>query len=527
MKTIYNLGLVAVAGMLTFSSCSDDFLQKDSLTSVSTSTFWTTESDATEGLAACYDGLQSKYLYNGDTYSGGPLNMDCMTDNGGHFNWSGWMAGYDICNGIHTSSSWLVSDFWKASYEEIKRCNTLIDNIDRVSMDANTVATYKAEAKVLRALIYLNLTMTYNDVPFLTHVQSLTDAESEKSDRATIVEAIMQDLKDAADVLPTTASARGRITKGAALSILGRTALYNQKWADAISAYKSVMNLGYALYPDYAGLFTEENEGCSEIIFSVRYEGPGKEEGSAIGGHWDTPLEAVNGTLDLADAFYTTAGTPTTDTKICEKKADGSPDLWNVNTARYDNRDPRLKATLFVPGMAWKNNTNLYGGAAASYSTIYVMKYFNPNLNWSSSWDSGQDFYISRYAEVLLSLAEALVENGSYNYSEVTGLVNQVRARAGMPSVEDVEGSSLSQEELRQVIRHERRVETAFEGLRLFDLYRWKELKNAADRINKEASDNGFLYEMRNFRGEQEYVWPLPQSELDANPKLVQSSLWK
>lgn len=528
MKTIRKNYIALALCVITFAltSCSDDFLQKDSLTAVSSSTFWQTEADAEEGLAACYDGLQNYWLYNGSPYYCGILNMDCMTDNGGHFNWSGWMGGYDICNGIHSSSSWIVSEYWKASYEVIKRCNTLIANIDRVEMDDATVARYKAEAIVIRSLMYTNLTMTYNDVPYLKDVQSINNAECAKTDRETIVDDVIVDLKAAADALPTEASARGHVTKGAALSLLGRLALYNEKWDEAISAYKQVENLGYSLFSDYSTLFTEANEGCSEIVWAVRYEGPGKEEGSSLGGHWDTPLEAMNGTIDFADEFYFKDGTKCTDKKVCEYYEDGSADLWTLNTARYENRDPRLRATLFIPGMAWGDKDWYYGGAAASYSTIYVMKYFNPELNWSTSWDSGQDFYIIRYAEVLLSLAEAYIEKGT-NTDEAVALIDQVRQRAGMPKVEDVEGSGLSQSALRDIVRHERRVELGFEGLRLFDLYRWRLLKDAVDRINAEASYYNFWYETRNYRGDQEYEWPIPQTELDCNSQLEQNSLWK
>jgi len=157
------------------------------------------------------------------------------------------------------------------------------------------------------------------------------------------------------------------------------------------------------------------------------------------------------------------------------------------------------------------------------------LKYFNPSLSSSGSFDSGQDFYIIRYAEVLLSLAEALVEKGGYSYDEVVGLVDEVRNRVKMHTVGEIESKNgqLDQAGLREVIRHERRVETAFEGLRLFDLYRWKELKNAVDRINKEAADNQLQYEYRNYRGEMEYVWPIPLHETDANPNLEQNELWK
>lgn len=535
----YIMLLSALSGV-ALSSCSDSFLQRDSLVAVSSNTFWANEDDALSGLAACYDGLQYHFLYNDgnqekwDVGAGcSPLGMDCMTDNGGHFNWSGWMPGYDICNGIHTPASWMVTSYWMGSFEVIKRCNALIGNIDRVPMSENKIEIFKAEAVVLRSLMYTNLTTLYHDVPYFTSMQSVTEAYSKKTDRATIVADVMKDLKDASAVLPSTAEVWGRATKGTALALLGRLALYNGMWDEAINAYREVRKLGYSLYRgDYKDLFTEANEQCSEIIMSVRYEGPGKEEGNTIGWSYGTPLEAMNGTIDLADAFYKTDGTPFTDKSkesIAPLGEDGNLQLeWAYGT-RYDNRDPRLKATLFTPYQGWNENWEAYGGAAPSYSSLYVMKYFNPSLGYPASFDSGQDFYIIRYAEVLLSLAEALVEKGGYDYDEVVGLVDAVRDRAHMPKVGEVEGKAgqVSQTVLRDVIRHERRVETAFEGLRLFDLYRWKELKNAVDRINKEAADYGLNYEYRNYRGEMEYVWPIPLNETDANPNLEQHTLWK
>lgn len=297
--------------------------------------------------------------------------------------------------------------------------------------------------------------------------------------------------------------------------------------------------MGYSLDPSYAKLFTQSGETSPEIIFAVRYEGPGMSEGAAFNAHWNTPLEAMNGTIDLADAYYCKDGKPTTDTKIAELNNEGGLDVSKPNPAHFENRDPRLYSTLFVPGMLWNGKggidtsasnpyANVYGGVAASLSTIYVYKYFDPT-DTSNSWDNGQDFYVVRYAEVLLSLAEAMVQKGGYAYSDVTALVNEVRQRAdvNMPTVEEVEGTSLSKDELLEVIKHERRVELAFEGLRLFDLYRWKELDKAVANIENERTMYGLAYEARKFNGERDYVWPLPTAELDTNKKLVQHDLWK
>ena len=527
------LTLGLMAGTLTAAtSCSDSFLQKDSLTEISSSTFWQTPEDALMALTACYDALQSNWLYNADQYTFGPLYMECISDNGGHFNWSGWVPGYDVAMGIQNSSSWVFSDYWNACYETINRCNLLISNVDRVEgLSDSDKECYKAEAIVLRSLMYINLTITYQDVPYLTEPLTLDNAECAKTDRETIVESVMTDLKACVEVLPQTAD-RGRITKGAALAILGRMALYNEKWADAIAAYREIMGLGYSLYDDYDELFTQTGETSNEIIFAVRYEGPGVSEGAAYNAHWNTPLEAMNGTLDLADDYYMKAtGLKTTDTNYGVMKSDGTLDVSQPNAAHFEGRDPRLYTTLFVPGMYWNGKGGegaWYGGAAASLSMVYVMKYFD-DTDTNNSWDNGQDFYIVRYAEVLLSLAEALVQSGEYDEAEVRSLINQIRQRptVDMPRVEDVEGTGLSAERLLEIIKHERRVELAFEGLRLFDVYRWHELDKAVANIEHERTSLGLAYEARTYNGERDYVWPIPLSELESNSMLEQHELWK
>lgn len=522
------IGLALMSGAL-MTSCSDSFLQRDSLTESSSSTYWQTPDDALTALAACYDALQSNQLYNSDQNSFGPLYMDCVSDNGGHFNWSGWIEGYDVAMGIHNPSSGLFSEYWKASFEVIGRCNLLLANVDKINISDAEKARFKAEAIALRALIYTNLTMTYQDVPYLTEPLTLENPEKEKSSRADIVASVMADLKATAPDLPETAD-RGRLTRGAAYAILGRLALYNEKWSDAIAAYEEVMKLGYSLHPSYKELFTQKGETSNEIIFGVRFEGPGQKEGASFNAHWNTPLEALNGTLDLADDYYTLEGKKTTDTNYGVMK-DGKLDVTQPNAEHFANRDPRLYVTLFVPGMTWNGKGGegaWYGGAAASLSSVYVMKYFDPT-DTSNSWDNGQDFYVIRYAEVLLSLAEALVQNGNYDEARVRDLVNQVRQRADvmMPTVESVEGTGLSKEALLEVIKHERRVELAFEGLRLFDVYRWKELDKAVANIEKERTTLGLSYEPRQYNGERDYVWPIPTNELDSNKKLEQHDLWK
>jgi hypothetical protein len=160
------------------------------------------------------------------------------------------------------------------------------------------------------------------------------------------------------------------------------------------------------------------------------------------------------------------------------------------------------------------------------------MRKWTEENNSENHFDSPQDFYVIRYAHVLLMRAEALVQSGSYSEGEVIGLINHIRDRVNMPHVEDVEGTGLSQSELLEVVKHERRVETAFEGLRYFDLMRWGELKKKYDEYMnggelQEMKDRGFPTPRdRVFEDPKHWKWPIPQSELDNNKALEQHSEW-
>ena len=120
-----------------------------------------------------------------------------------------------------------------------------------------------------------------------------------------------------------------------------------------------------------------------------------------------------------------------------------------------------------------------------------------------------------------------MFEKGGYSQDQITKYIDEVRQRVNMPKVEDVEGTGLSQEQLRQIVRHERRVELAFEDLRFADLYRWGEWKNSIERINKEFETYGAAGNyVRSYRGDRDDVWPIPQNEIDTDKNLKQHKEW-
>ena len=179
-----------------------------------------------------------------------------------------------------------------------------------------------------------------------------------------------------------------------------------------------------------------------------------------------------------------------------------------------------------APGMEWNDKVYDYSAddkKLAAKSTCHIRKFFTPE-DTDNEYDSPMDYYVIRYAEVLISLAEAMNEKGGYSPSDITKYVNELRARVGMPSVENAEvakmGKTLDQETLREIIRHERRIELAFEDLRFEDLYRWKDMETgktewevSQERLSGWEVGKVSLYQ-RNFRGPQDTVWPIPQTDL-------------
>lgn len=526
----YILGLLVTLSFVM--ACSDDFLNTENPNQPSETTFWTSENDALMGLTACYDGMQDGDLYNDniDGWKFGFLARETSTDNGDH-SWGDWMLGSTIPKCASSTTDECFQKYWKANFEVIKRANILLKNIDRCGMSEEKASAMKAEAIAIRALMYCNLTSVFRDVPYLTEPLTLAQAQAPKTPKAEIAEAIIKDLKDNVSKLPSKGSeSAGRMCREAGYAILGRIALFNQKWDEAISAYDQVIGKvslfksgdGSDPAKNFADLFTEANENAPEVLLSIHYKGPGLSEGQTFGVCWQAPMNAIEASLNLAEDFYCTDGKPWNKSSVYEGPSSylAASEDWK----HWENRDPRFYGTLWVTGMLWNGSAPSWNPARSS---VAIRKWYTPE-EVANEHDASLDYYVIRYAEVLLSMAEAKMEKGAPQ-SEVTKYINEVRARVNMPSVESVEGAALSKEELRAVVRHERRVELAFEDLRFADLYRWGEFKNSLQRIKDDEASMGRTYAIPrgSVRGPQDELWPIPQSEIDTNPMLKQHDEWK
>lgn len=513
-----------LATSLLLPGCNKDFLERNPQDAYSNSSLWSSSNDALSALNGCYSGWEDAY---------NTLYMDCASDNAyGQYYWEGYTY---FGNGSITPSSAYSQDRW--NYSTIQKCNWFLENIDVTPMDEALKTRFKAEARFLRAYQYYTMSQLYGDVPLVTKSISGEDANIiSKTPIAEVQAFVISELTAISAILPEryTGSDVGRITKGAALALKARLELFTGKYADAIASAQKVMQLGYSLYPSYQDLFRIQNENNQEVILDIQYKENDYSNGtigvmpsSSFGG-WSS----INPTQALVDAYETKEGKLITD-----------PSSGYSAYDPYTNRDPRLKVTVLVPGQLYggkyfnsieSSSADIIGGGNNSTTGYIVNKYTSNLSDYPDMWNTGLNQILIRYAEVLLIYAEAKVEAGQIDAS-VYDAIDAVRTRAGMPKTD--RGIYSGQAALRELVRRERRVELAMEGLRWFDVKRWKIGKEVmakpvmGARLGKVDAATGKLTltgdhvkaEDRSFDETKNYLWPIPQSEIDINKNLRQN----
>ncbi len=531
------LYIAAIASIL-FTSCSD-FLDEYPGDSLSPSTFWKTESDAKLALIGCYNGWENEEI----------LYRDCASDNSYSFHkHEGWQV---IGNGSMGPSD-TGSGYY--DYITINRCNDFLQHIDDIPFkDNNLKERYKAEVRFIRAYRYFLMTLNYGDVPL--SLQTYDDIESSRISRtpkAQVEEFVLKEFADVANILPEVydASEKGHVTKGAALAMSMRFHLYLGQYDKALTNANAIENLGiYELFPTYEGLFLEANTGSSECILDVQYveNDYGNWLIAAMMPNGDGGWSSIVPLKSLVDAYETADGLT-----IQEAQAQGTYDP----AYPFVNRDPRLKHTVLYPGQGWNgrifdpfprniiregkevSNPDYYNGANnASKTAFSYKKYIAPADQYDDPWNTAMNIMVCRYAEVLLTIAEAKVELNKID-NDVYDNIDAVRERAGMPKVDRTKYNN--QSALRELIRRERRAEFAMEGLRRADIIRWniaKDVLNGAAQgctvgvINvlepdedKRAHLTGdpIPVESRSFQLFNKYL-PMDQEQLDRNPNLTQT----
>lgn len=528
-----------LAGMALVGTSCSDFLDTIPHDALSPSTTWKTEADAEKFLIGCYDGW---------TDETGIFYWDCASDFG--FNFHVHEGFRNIGNGGMTASN-QVSDYYKFSM--IRRCNDFLTNIQNIEFaDAKKKDNMIGQVKVIRAYKYFIMNWLYGGVPIIDSYETAEEAQVPRNTEEEVKKYIYDELDAAIPLLDDAPAASGNIAKGTALAIKMRSALYYNDYERAKEAAKAIMNLGlYELDPSFENLFMVSGQNSKEIIAAVQHDENLYADGMVAtmynngDGGWSSMVPSKN----LIDAYEMSNG-------LTKEEAGSGYDPKHP----FANRDPRLAMTVLYPGMDWvgiggatvintldkeldgKTNPNHPSTANNSSKTgLTWAKYLNPMAQYGDIWSTKAQPILFRYAEVLLTYAE--VENELNGPSaEIYGMLDQIRTRAGMPKVD--QGKYGSKETLRELIRRERSIELAGEGLRRADILRWKDasgkmvaetvlnapLESFTGTINyaetdpeKRAVINGVeLVENREFAPRNRYL-PIKQDYLDKNKKLEQN----
>jgi starch-binding outer membrane protein, SusD/RagB family len=519
-------GLLLLVGTILL-SCKKDLLETAPNDRISTQIFWKTEKDATLAANAIYP-----YLGNASDY----FSWDGMTDIG-HINVPQSPESF-ILKGQFDGLNSRVAAEWSNAYAGIRAANAFMANVDQVQTTNTALITrLKGEVRTLRAYLYTRLASLYGDVPLIT--KELNLEESKEVSRTPVAEVwnfISKELSEAAEQLPATQAEKGRITKGAALGLKARAMLYAGRYTEAATAAKQVMDMNvYSLYPAYKNLFTYAAENNAEVIINIEFVkdiysnnvffimGPFSQKNS----------QGRNApTKKLVDAYPMKNGKDITD-----------PTSGFDPLNPYANRDPRLGYSIFVLGDVLPDNkvynSRPNSGTAdavgfsfqATNTGFNLEKYINKE-DLVLPTNGGINLILMRYAEILLTYAEAKIEAGQMDQS-VLNAINAVRQRpdVAMPALTTIG----TQSEMREIVRKERLVELAFEGLRFFDIRRWRIAESVMPgKIQgmTYADANGTLKTIEvqawtnTFDKNRDYLWPIPQKERELNPNLGQNLGW-
>jgi len=488
-----SLKLLATVALLLAVGCTE--LEITNPNQRTTDTFWRNQNDALLGVNAAYGATQANGVF-GRWYH---FVSDARTDIG--TSRSPWT---DLQN--WTKTVLVTPDFgpnqdvWNEHYRALYRANQVIENVPAIDMDAALRDRIVAEATFLRGLLHWNLYLLYGNVPVMTQVMNAGEYPP-TSPMAAVLEQVATDAQAAAGVLPVSYSGGdvGRATRGAALALLGRAQLQQRNWTAAAATFQQVRDLGvYALAPTYEENFLMEGENNVESVYEVQYGGP---------------QVLAQGTRGLNIAKM--VGPPTIGF------TDVQPTEWYFQQfwTEGSDPDPRIWVTLFFNA---EGGMDVYG---APFDVRYPNGFQDTDVDhtyfWKKygeywldfqDWDAELNYKVIRFAEVLLSQADALNEAGQTEAAAEP--LNLVRARVDLPPVP----TTLTQAEMRQRIGHEFLMEFGWENKRLAYLKRHDMFNQAT--LQPHDADFQFFVD-----GKSELL-PIPQTEVDLNPEVQQNPGW-
>ncbi len=439
---------------------------------------------------------------------------------------------------------------WGSLYVAVREANEGLSYLKTYGQMSDADKTrLEGELRFMRAYFYFELAKRYKDVILYDEDLSKITKDKAVSPEKDVWDFIQQDLDFAAKNLPTQAAAGGRIDQGMAYALITRAMLYAERYDAVIAAADKVRELGYSLEPKYADSYGKSlADGNREAILQYTFD---ISNGIA---HEFNFYYTPGGDYAVNDSKGGAYAVPTQELVESYELATGGFPNWTpwhgttTNTPPYEQLEPRFQATILYNGSAWKNRTiEPYIGGTDGWAQwkaekepkgrtvtgYYMRKLVDENYDVNTS-GSSQPFTFLRYGEVLLNRAEAC-----YRTNDDLGAndaVRAIRTRVGLPY------SDKTGDNLWKAIVQERKVELAFEGLRYWDLRRWKAAAKPYPEgltgyqqhgLKIEKDGSGFRYTYvsvdekdRNFP-ERLYRFPMPESELSSNALVEQYDEWK
>jgi hypothetical protein len=440
---------------------------------------------------------------------------------------------------------------WGGTYEEIRRVNEALNKLASSSFDATTKTRFEAELRFFRGMYYFELLKRYHQAILYDADLSQISTNKALSPETDCWKFVYDDLKFAGENLTVSKSPTGRLTSGAAYALMSRAMLYCQNWTAVKEASEKIFTMGYSLTDNYADAFKSDN---SEDIFQYSYSSsddvshsfdtyyaPGGDkaiDGNNASGGYATP------TQDMVEEYEYSG----------ESGKTGKPDwsAWHSTTGTndtppYAELEPRFAATILYNGATWKEREiEPYIGGTDGWCTwktdaqpagrtttgYYLRKLVDESHHFSKVQASTQPYIAFRLAEVYLNYAEACYRSG--DATTALTYINKVRSRVNLAGWKNLTGDNLF-----AALRHERKVELAYEGLYYWDMRRWGLSTTAFTGIKR----HGLKIE-KNANGSFTYTYvtiddqnlnyptklnrfPIPQTELNNNKDIEQFSEWK
>lgn len=557
---------VCLAGSFALLSACEDWLEIEPKDRFGDTTVWGSEENADMFLNDIYNQLPH---LNNETQ-----NLDQYSDNS--YVGAEWMnARTTIYTGALSPTSWIPGpwDMWKwgrqnnddakGQYERIRSCNLFITKVSESDFSAEYKKERLAEARFLRAWFYHYLWMAYGGVPIITEVLDNNVSTDIFYPRETVqktFEFIDRELDEIKDDLPPRRSGSdlGRASKGAILTLKGWIELFHasdlrnpgkdkKRWETAAATLKDVIDLQvYHLQPTILDLWTEATNNNDEVIFDFQMskQNGGRREGlfgpvfvKGVQSSWGN----MQPTQELVDDYCMANGLPITD------PASG----YDKNNP-YKNREKRFYQSILYDGSMWQgeeiitrvgvgspNEIDTSSDSDVTNTGYYTRKTIDESVNGADNlqMSNGMANYIFfRYADVLLMYAEASLEAG--DKPTAIKYLDMVRTRGdNMPSVNDTYPQGITENQLREIIRRDRRIELAFEDKRWWDILRWKICDGENGVMNKPIG--GMKIEDTNGDGVWEYNYhevgkrtflprmyyqPIPQYVIDKNPVICEQN---